>query len=263
MNDAILASMHDLMIERAITGWYASSPNPLVRYGRKGYSQNDEDSITLEIIHRLGLTDGTYAEFGVGNGLENNTLILASLGWKGFWVGGETLAFDYKKSSRLFYIRDWITLDNINQLTLRGLQYLKVQSPDVVSLDLDGNDYHYVESLLEKSLTPSLFIVEYNAKFIPPARFVMNYNPSHQWDGSDYFGVALSDYVELFQKFDFRLVCCNAQTGTNAFFVHNKYSHLFNDVPENIIDIYIPPRYYQFNKIGHPVSPRTIENIME
>jgi hypothetical protein len=33
-------------------------------------------------------------EFGVGDGTENNTLVLLSIGWRGAWVGGENLAFD-------------------------------------------------------------------------------------------------------------------------------------------------------------------------
>jgi hypothetical protein len=33
------------------------------------------------------------AEFGVSDGMENSTLVLAALGWSGFWVGGEQLKF--------------------------------------------------------------------------------------------------------------------------------------------------------------------------
>ena len=68
-----------------------SHPNPLNRFGRKCFSQSNEDGITLEILRRIGrLGPGAYTEFGVGNGAENNTLILAAMGWKGFWVGNET-----------------------------------------------------------------------------------------------------------------------------------------------------------------------------
>ncbi|MFM9048194.1 MAG: hypothetical protein ACKOOH_11185 [Cyanobium sp.] len=70
-------------------------PNPLNAFGKKCFSQTDEDGITIEILRRIGCLDnGTYAEYGVGDGTENNTLILAALGWRGFWVGGETLRPD-------------------------------------------------------------------------------------------------------------------------------------------------------------------------
>lgn len=258
-----LTEVHDLLLENAAMNWRKSSPNPLARFGQKSFSQNDEDGITIEILRRIGLTNGTYAEYGVGNGLENNTLILASLGWRGFWVGGEELAFDVHQSQRLHYIRDWITLNNIYHLTLQGLNFLQVTSPDVVSLDLDGNDYHFVEHLLQSHIEPALFIVEYNAKFVPPACFVMDYNASHQWDGSDYYGASLSAYAELFSQHGYRLVCCNAQTGSNAFFVKEKYSAAFTDVPEAILDLYVEPRFYLYKKYGHPLSPKTIAQMVK
>jgi len=56
-------------------------PNPLNAFGKKCYSQTDEDGITLEILRRIDcLRNGTYAEYGVGDGTENNTLVLAALG---------------------------------------------------------------------------------------------------------------------------------------------------------------------------------------
>jgi len=48
--------------------------NPLNRFGAKYFSQTDEDGITLEIVRRIGIRGGTFAELGVGDGLENNAL---------------------------------------------------------------------------------------------------------------------------------------------------------------------------------------------
>jgi len=60
----------------------------LERYGFKVYSQNDEDGIIQEIFSRIGATSKTFVEFGVGNGLENNTLTLLLKGWNGLWIEG-------------------------------------------------------------------------------------------------------------------------------------------------------------------------------
>ena len=38
----------------------------------------------LEIIKRLGIKKGVFAELEPGNGTENNTICLAALKWKGF-----------------------------------------------------------------------------------------------------------------------------------------------------------------------------------
>ena len=86
---APLGSIHDMLLRQFHQDLLVNHPNPLHRCGRKAFSQSDEDGITLEIIRRLALSRGCYAELGVGNGLENNTLVLAAIGWRGFWVGAQ------------------------------------------------------------------------------------------------------------------------------------------------------------------------------
>jgi hypothetical protein len=120
--------------------------NPLTKFAGKVFSQNDEDGITLEILRRIGLANGTFAEFGVGNGLENNTLVLAAAGWSGFWVGAEELAFDCNPGRvaepQFTFIRQWITLKSIADLHTQGLAAIRRAACDVISLDLDGNDFY-------------------------------------------------------------------------------------------------------------------------
>jgi hypothetical protein len=257
-----LAKTKDLLLQFQTMQLQERHPNPLNKFGQKCFSQTDEDGITLEIVRRLGIENGVYAEFGVGNGLENNTLILAALGWRGFWVGGEDLAFDHSRASRFHYIKSWITLDNISAGAFSGLQAVGAGHADVVSLDLDGNDIYFVEELLSKGVCPKLFIVEYNAKFIPPVRFQIAYDPRHEWAGDDYFGAALVNFSEMFAKHGYKLVCCNSHSGANAFFVRTEFEDLFEDVPKDIRDIWVPPRYHLYEAFGHRKSARVVEAIL-
>lgn len=257
-----LTQLKDLVLGHQTIQLQNSHKNPLNRFGNKCFSQTDEDGITLEIIRRLGLVNGVYAEFGVGNGLENNTLALASLGWKGFWVGGEDLAFNYGSAKKFKYIKDWITLENIASHANNGLTSIGEKDLDVISLDLDGNDIYFAEELLSKNIRPKLFLTEYNAKFIPPLRFQIEYNPQHQWTGDDYFGAALTNFVDVFGKYEYGLICCNSHTGANAFFIHKKFRHLFPEVPENIGDIYAGPRYHLYSNFGHKASAKVVETII-
>jgi hypothetical protein len=71
---------HDLLLRSEWRAYVASAKNPLNKCGRKYFSQADEDGITLEILRRIDARSGTFAEIGVGNGLENNTLILLAAG---------------------------------------------------------------------------------------------------------------------------------------------------------------------------------------
>jgi hypothetical protein len=243
----------------------SSHPNPLNKFGKKCFSQTDEDGITLEILKRIKqLDDGAYAEFGVGDGTENNTLILAALGWKGFWVGGEKLKIDIGKAchKRFAYLRDWITLENILDLTKKGCAEIDSVGLDVVSLDLDGNDIYFVEELLGNGFKPKLFIVEYNAKFPPPVEFEIAYDPKHIWRSDDYYGASLASFNSLFNNFGYKLVCCNSHTGVNAFFVDSSFSEFFSDVPNDIDQIYVEPRHHRYTKYGHTPSLRTINRII-
>jgi hypothetical protein len=250
----------------------SNHPNPLNKFGKKCFSQADEDGITLEILRRIDqLSSGVYAEFGVGDGTENNTLILSALGWKGFWVGGENLKFDVKdiksntadKNSKTFsYLQAWITLDNIVELANRGLSEIGAEGLDVISLDLDGNDIYFIEKLLNNGFRPKLYIVEYNAKFPPPIEFSIRYDSQNIWKYDDYFGASLSSFDKLFSKFNYRLVCCNSHTGSNAFFIDVAYAEFFADIPADINQIYVEPRYYLYNKYGHVASVETIKRVL-
>jgi len=240
--------------------------NPLVREGKKVFSQNDEDGITFEILRRIGLTEGVFAEFGVGNGLENNTLALAAAGWCGFWVGNEDIIVEYNphnlKSLNFDYVKSWINLENIVSLYNTGLGSINQKKCNLISLDLDGNDYYFVEQLLKNGVNPEVFIVEYNAKFIPPIKFVIDYDPLHEWGSDDYFGASLSSYAALFEKYGYFLACCNI-TGIDAFFIRNEFRPLFSDIPQDIEKLYASPKYFllSLDYSGHGTSKRTVDKI--
>jgi hypothetical protein len=124
--------------------------NPLTAHGRKFFSQNDEDGILLEILGRLEASQPSiFLEFGVDDGTECNTILLA-LGW----VGSGQLSFDLPANgSRLKYMRQWITRDNAASLAREGLARLnaELRNVQVVSVDLDGNDGPIVRALLPKA----------------------------------------------------------------------------------------------------------------
>lgn len=257
-----LLSLYDMQLVDQMHKRQVNHQNPLCRFGRKCYSQTDEDGLTIEIIKRLGLDKGTFAEFGVGDGTENNSLILLAMGWRGFWVGGEDLAIEIDSANRLHYEKAWITDLNCCDLYRKGLQNHGVNAVDVVSLDLDGNDLYFCKSLLQCGAAPALFIVEYNAKFPPPVRFSIDYDPKNIWDYNDYQGASLMSFVDLFNEHGYTLICCNAASGANAFFVKNEYRSLFPEVPSNVEQIYTPPHFFLFGDFGHSPSIRTIHRVI-
>ena len=250
--------IYDIALFREYSDRRKAHINPLNKSKFYGFSQNDEDGITLEILKRIDLRKGFFVEFGPGNGLENNTIILLASGWHGAWFGGQAIAFDISQSTKLRFKREWITKDNILQL------YESLNTKvDVVSLDLDGNDIYLIEQLLTNGVEPKLFIVEYNAKFPPPIEFRIDYDEHHQWTGQDdYFGASLSSFNSVFIKFGYRLVCCNT-SGSNAFFIHKSYEDKFTDVPTDINEIYSEPFNFTRSKKQQPTSVKTMKKLVK
>lgn len=232
--------------------------NPFIRFGEKYFSQNDEDGIILEITKRMDLKNGVFVEFGCGNGLENNSIILLFRGWRGVWIGNVDLAIQISSTERLNFIKAWVLIENCVGLLTEGLQQISAASMNVLSIDLDGNDYYFLAELLARGCNPDLIIVEYNGKFPPPISFVVPYCAERQWDLTDNFGASIQAFCDLMQPYQYSLVCCNL-TGTNAFFVKSSYLHLFPEIPRDIGDIFVPADYNWFFRRGHKVSPATIE----
>jgi len=139
----------------------------LERYGFKVYSQNDEDGIIQEIFNRIGTGPRTFVEFGVENGLENNTLKLLLEGWNGLWIEGSaqcvaqinTKFRDVISDGRLRVKAAFIDRDNINGLI--GAYF--TGEIDLLSIDIDGNDIYILEAI--NVVQPRVIIVEYNGKF--------------------------------------------------------------------------------------------------
>ena len=252
---------------------YQNFKNPLLEYSGKVFSQSDEDGITFEILRRIGIDRGNFVEFGVGNGLENNTLSLLARDWKGIWFGtGQQLGFDLNpnKIDQLnFNVYDsWVTKENITDLIKTGLESIRETRVDLMSMDLDGNDYYFIKEILETGYSPSVFIAEYNGKFMPPIKFTIDYDPEFHWNGDDYNGASLSLLNELFEEHDYSLVACNI-SGVNAFFVKNQFMDKFQDIPVGVEKLFNAPKFFVgcLDVWGHWNSvdgkTKVIENIIK
>ena len=213
--------------------------------GYKVYSQNDEDGIIQEIFKRIGCKAKTFVEFGVENGLENNTLKLLLEGWSGLWLegSGEHVASIQKKfpdvisEGRLSIKQAFIDKDNINDL----IQPHYEGDLDLLSIDIDGNDIYILQALTV--VKPRVIIVEYNGKFPPPMSIAQAYNAEHRWRGTDYGGSSLTAIVKVAAEKNYSLVGCNVM-GVNAFFVRND---LIGDSfcgPFTAENHYEPARYF-------------------
>ena len=229
--------------------------NRLEPYGFKVYSQCDEDGIIQEIFNRIGSRSRTFVEFGVENGLENNTLKLLLEGWSGLWIeGNERHVVEISKRfhdvlavGRLRIKASFITRENINDL-IGGCFDGEI---DLLSIDIDGNDIHILESI--DVITPRVIVIEYNAKFPPPINVAQRYDPEYRWSGSDYSGSSLVAITNVANRKGYSLVGCNV-VGSNAFFVRSDLLGDRFEAPFTADNHYQPTRYFllpTFRSVGH------------
>jgi hypothetical protein len=143
-------------------------PNPILQHGQKYFSQSDEDGILLEVLRRIEPTSGICAEIGCGDGLENSTLNLLARGWRTIWIDAAPLAFNPNYNPELLaHSREFVTAETAVDLIRSGQKKLGVAQPDVLSIDVDGNDGYLVRALLEAGILASVVVIEMN-EVIPP-----------------------------------------------------------------------------------------------
>lgn len=232
------------------------SESHLSRCGYAVYSQGPEDGMIQEIFNRIGVESKTFLEFGIGDGLETNTALLARMGWEGVWVeGGEKFcrlagvnaASLLDSSVRLKNV--YVTPENIDEIALSASTNGCL---DFLSIDVDSIDYSIWRGL--EAVRPRVVCVEYNAKFPPPIDFVFS-SASIGTRKSDEFGASLAAMYKLGMQKGYALVGCSL-TGANAFFVREDLvsDHFVN--PNDVAFHYEPPRYWLAwrNDVGLPAS---------
>ena len=171
----------------------------------KTYSQLGEESIIQAIFGQIGTTNSYFVDFGAGDGVAlSNTRLLKEQGWNGLMMDG-----DNKGSKEV--MQEHITADNINKL------FAKYNVPgkfDLLSLDIDGNDY-WVWKALEYE--PRVVVIEFNGTIPPYESKTIKYNPEHTWGKNDYYGASFTALKKLGETKGYTLVY---QLGcTNMFFV--------------------------------------------
>jgi hypothetical protein len=201
--------------------------NPLAPFELKVFSMNGEDGILLHLLSKVGTSSRRFVEFGIGDGRECNTAILSlHLGWSGLLM--DIGAGDVAKA-RKFY-RDEGAGDRVriecHAITAENLDPLLTQygmsDIDVISIDIDGNDYWVWKSM--KAARPRIAILEYNPSFGADRAVTIPYQPTfsrfrgHQ--SGNYHGASLMALTKLGTSMGYELVGCDS-SGSNAFFVRN------------------------------------------
>jgi hypothetical protein len=74
-----------------------------------------------------------------------------------------------------------------------------------LDIDIDGYDFFVLESLLKKS-RPYLIVAEINEKIPTPIKFSVKYTEDYHWHGNHFYGMSLSKFNELAEKYEYDLI---------------------------------------------------------
>ncbi len=195
---------------------------PIASFEFKATSQNGEDGILVELFRQLGVNEPFFVEFGAQAGVECNARNLVfSYGWAGVMMEGDAQQFlalqdNYKTVERVKTEHAFITKENALEIfRCAGIP----EEFDLLSIDIDGNDYWIWEALLE-NYRPRVVVMEVNGSYAPPQRWVMAYNPAHAWRHDNYYGASLQSLADLGARCGYGLVGMES-AGVNAFFVRD------------------------------------------
>lgn len=207
---------------------------PLTPFERSVCSQNGEDGVIAEILGRVGATSHWFVEFGIEDGSQGNCVALArEQGWAGLFIECDDenyaiLAERWRDRPDVHTLHASVTAETVNPLFAHaGVP----AEPDVLSIDVDGNDY-WIWAALE-GYRPRVVVIEYNASLDAVTTVAMPRDDDHHWDGTDYFGASIGALRLLGGRRGYRLVHTDS-VGVNAFFVRQDLAAPFpleEDVP--------------------------------
>jgi hypothetical protein len=203
----------------------------LTETGFKNYSEFEEDGILLFIFSIIGEQSRRVVEMCAGNGTEcMATNLIINHSWEGFLFDGNPRNvargrnfFEIHPATKLMppvFTHAWLTAENVNQV----LEQAGVTGEiDLLSIDVDGNDYWLWKSI--EIIRPRVCIFETHNIIPTNLSLTIPYDPNfYAWNKpgakKDFRSASLAAMVKLSREKGYRLIGSH-QHGFNVFFMRN------------------------------------------
>jgi len=195
------------------------------------YSQFEEDGILLFIFSLVGERTRRVVEIGAGNGRECMAAnLIINHGWQGYLFDGD--AENLAKGSNFFahhadtsvmppiFRHAWITAENVNDVLRQAGAEGEI---DLLSLDIDGNDYWVWKAI--SIIHPRVCVFETHDIIPGDMALTIPYDPQFSaWDkpypDSEFRSVSLKAMVNVSREKGYRLVGSHRR-GFNVFFMRD------------------------------------------
>ena len=210
--------------------------SPLSQYSGNITSQFGEDGIIDHIIKVIEPSSKYCVKFGAWDGklYSNCCNLLMNHGWRGLMIEANSekfsaLAETFSGNQNVTPLNRFVDFEGADKLDNILREVSAPESFGLLSIDIDGNDYHVWESL--KEYAPEVVVIEFNPTvpndviFIQDKSFYVNH------------GCSLMALILLGKQKGYELVVC---TTINAFFVKAEKFKLLGVKNNFISNLYAP-----------------------
>lgn len=233
---------------------------PLSDTGFRIYSQFEEDGILLYIFAAIGMEHRTFIDIGSGDGINSNCANFAlNFGWNGVFIDGNQANIEKGKNYYAAnpdtwaypptFVHAFIQRENINELIQSN--GFGGSGLDLISIDIDGNDYWIWDALT--AVEPRVVIIETHIEFGMNS-IVVPYDKNYVYPGKhpDYHGASPVAMEKLARKKGYRLVGA-INYGFNTIYVKNGIGE--NILPAvSVESILRHPRNKERQKLFEPIK---------
>lgn len=205
----------------------------LLDHRRNVTSQFGEDGIIEKIFDIIGEKSTWCVELGALNGVHDSNVwdLLQHKGWSGILIEADITNYRklkplYATNEKVVCVNEFVSFEGSHALDVIFAHTLIPKEFDLLSLDIDGNEYHLWESLIVYS--SRVMIVEFNPSIPNDIDFVQ------PRDMDIFQGSSLHALVRLGMQKGYELV---SVTGVNAIFVKKELLPLFgikDNSPESL-----------------------------
>ena len=189
----------------------------LNNYQTKTLSQWGQDGVLDKIFELIGTTNKYFVEFGSSGNDSGmgNTAQLRRKGFDGLLMDGSERPYNQDVDGKKYDVKiEFVTSSNINDLFKK---YNVPEEFDLLSIDIDGQDFHVWNAINEK-YKPRVVSIEMNYHIEPGLDKVMIKYDNYQWDYSHFCGASVTALKKLGNKKGYSLV---ATCMSDAIFVRN------------------------------------------
>lgn len=214
------------------------SINPL-DFSRDITSEHGEDGVVEKIFQTIGERERWCVELGALNGVHGSNVwnLIKKNGWSGVLIEADKTYFEklqkeYASIDGAHCINAFVSFSGENSLDKLFARTPLPQTFDLFSLDVDGNEYHLWDSMVE--YRPRVMVVEFNPSIPNDVVFIQ------PRDMKVFQGSSLRALSELGKKKGYELVATNE---VNAFFVRRELFPKFGIIDNSVETLHTDHQY--------------------